>query len=168
MTSTFVLGGARSGKSRHAQELIEAVPGRLAYIATGEAFDDEMEARIARHREDRGPRWQTIETPVDLVGAMARAAEEAEAVLVDCLTLWLSNLMMAELALPPQFERLCRAIADCPVPLALVSNEVGLGLVPETPLGRAFRDEAGRLNQQVAAVAQKVVFVAAGLPLRLK
>lgn len=168
MTSTFVLGGARSGKSRHAQELIEGVPGRLAYIATGEAFDDEMEARIARHREDRGPRWQTIEAPVDLVGAMARAAEEAEAVLVDCLTLWLSNLMMAELALLPQFERLCRAIADCPVPLALVSNEVGLGLVPETPLGRAFRDEAGRLNQQVAAVAQNVVFVAAGLPLRLK
>lgn len=168
MTSTFVLGGARSGKSRHAQAVIEAVSGRLAYVATGEALDDEMDARIARHREERGPRWSTIEAPHDLAGAIARAAAEADAVLVDCLTLWLSNLMLAEVPLPAQFEGLCRAIVDCPVPLALVANEVGLGLVPETPLGRAFRDEAGRLNQQVAAVADSVVFVAAGLPLRLK
>ncbi|WP_395328467.1 bifunctional adenosylcobinamide kinase/adenosylcobinamide-phosphate guanylyltransferase [Novosphingobium sp. BL-8H] len=168
MSSTFILGGARSGKSRHGQALIEAQPGRLAYIATGEALDDEMEARIARHREERGPRWSTIEAPYDLVGAIARAAAEADAVLVDCLTLWLSNLMLADVPLPPQFEALCHAIADCPVPLALVANEVGLGLVPETRLGRAFRDEAGRLNQQVAAVAESVVFVAAGLPLRLK
>jgi len=168
MISTFILGGARSGKSRHAQGVIEAVSGRLAYIATGEALDDEMEARIARHREERGPRWSTIEAPHDLVGAIARAAAEADAVLVDCLTLWLSNLMLADVPLPAQFEALGRAVADCPVPLALVANEVGLGLVPETPLGRAFRDEAGRLNQHIAAVADNVVFVAAGLPLRLK
>ncbi|MFC0685117.1 bifunctional adenosylcobinamide kinase/adenosylcobinamide-phosphate guanylyltransferase [Novosphingobium clariflavum] len=168
MISTFVLGGARSGKSRHAQGWIEVVEGRLAYVATGQAFDDEMAARIALHRADRGERWTTIEAPLDLTGAIARASREADAILVDCLTLWLSNLMMAEMTLAPQFDALCRAIADCPVPLALVANEVGLGLVPETPLGRAFRDEAGRLNQQVAAVADNVVFVAAGLPLKLK
>lgn len=168
MTSTFVLGGARSGKSRHAQQLIEDVPGTLAYIATGEAFDDEMEARIALHREERGPRWTTIEAPLDLAGAIPRAALRADAIMVDCLTLWVSNLMMVDAALEPHFEALCRAIGECPVPLAVVANEVGLGLVPETPLGRAFRDEAGRLNQRVAAVADRVVFIAAGLPLKLK
>ncbi|TCM17688.1 adenosylcobinamide kinase /adenosylcobinamide-phosphate guanylyltransferase [Novosphingobium sp. PhB165] len=166
--STLVLGGARSGKSRHAQALIEGFPGRLAYIATGEGLDLEMEARIARHREERGPRWSTIEAPLDLVAAIARGADEADAVLVDCLTLWLSNLMLAEIALAPRFDALCAAVAACPCPIALVANEVGLGLVPETPLGRAFRDEAGRLNQRIAAIADSVVFVAAGLPLRLK
>lgn len=168
MTCTLVLGGARSGKSRHAQALAEAVPGRLVYIATAQALDDEMEARIARHREDRGPRWSTREAPVELADAIQRAAEEADAVLVDCLTLWLSNLMMADAALQPRFDGLCRAIAACPKPLVLVANEVGLGIVPDTPLGRRFRDEAGRLNQQVAATVTHAVFVAAGLPLTLK
>ncbi|MPS69433.1 MAG: bifunctional adenosylcobinamide kinase/adenosylcobinamide-phosphate guanylyltransferase [Novosphingobium sp.] len=168
MTSTFVLGGARSGKSRHGQALVEGVPGRLVYIATGQALDDEMEARIARHREDRGPRWSTLEAPMELVEAIGKAAGEADAVLVDCLTLWLSNLMLAEAALQPRFDALCRAIADCPKPLVLVANEVGMGIVPETSLGRRFRDEAGRLNQQVAAVVDHAVLVAAGLPLVLK
>lgn len=168
MTSTLVLGGARSGKSRHAQALVEAYPGRLVYIATAQALDDEMEARIARHREDRGPRWSTLEAPVDLVGGIERAAREADAVLVDCLTLWLSNLMLADAVLQPRFDGLCRAIADCPRPLVLVANEVGLGIVPDTPLGRRFRDEAGRLNQQVATTVEHAVFVAAGLPLTLK
>ncbi|WP_324696808.1 bifunctional adenosylcobinamide kinase/adenosylcobinamide-phosphate guanylyltransferase [Novosphingobium aerophilum] len=168
MTSTFVLGGARSGKSRHGQALVEGVPGRLVYIATGQALDDEMEARIARHREDRGPRWSTLEAPMELVEAIGKAAGEADAVLVDCLTLWLSNLMLAEAALQPRFDALCRAIADCPKPLVLVANEVGMGIVPETSLGRRFRDEAGRLNQQVAATVDHAVLVAAGLPLVLK
>lgn len=168
MTSTFVLGGARSGKSRHGQALVEGVPGRLVYIATGQALDDEMEARIARHREDRGPRWSTLEAPMELVEAILKAAGEADAVLVDCLTLWLSNLMLAEAALQPRFDALCRAIADCPKPLVLVANEVGMGIVPETSLGRRFRDEAGRLNQQVAATVDHAVLVAAGLPLVLK
>lgn len=168
MTSTFVLGGARSGKSRHGQALVEGVPGRLVYIATGQALDDEMEARIARHREDRGPRWSTLEAPMELVEAIGKAAGEADAVLVDCLTLWLSNLMLAEAAVQPRFDALCRAIADCPKPLVLVANEVGMGIVPETSLGRRFRDEAGRLNQQVAATVDHAVLVAAGLPLVLK
>ncbi|WP_454797715.1 bifunctional adenosylcobinamide kinase/adenosylcobinamide-phosphate guanylyltransferase [Novosphingobium lindaniclasticum] len=168
MTSTFVLGGARSGKSRHGQALVEGVPGRLVYIATGQALDDEMEARIARHREDRGPRWSTLEAPMELVEAIGKAAGEADAVLVDCLTLWLSNLMLAEAALQPRFDALCRAIADCPKSLVLVANEVGMGIVPETSLGRRFRDEAGRLNQQVAATVDHAVLVAAGLPLVLK
>jgi len=168
MTSTLVLGGARSGKSRHAQALAETVPGRLAYIATAQALDDEMEARIARHREDRGPRWMTLEAPVQLVEGIGKAAREADAVLVDCLTLWLSNLMLADAALQIHFDGLCRAIAACPKPLVLVANEVGLGIVPDTPLGRRFRDEAGRLNQQVAAMVGRAVFVAAGLPLTLK
>ncbi|KPH62820.1 bifunctional adenosylcobinamide kinase/adenosylcobinamide-phosphate guanylyltransferase [Novosphingobium sp. ST904] len=168
MTSTFVLGGARSGKSRHGQALVEGVPGRLVYIATGQALDDEMEARIARHREDRGPRWSTLEAPMELVEAILKAAGEADAVLVDCLTLWLSNLMLAEAAVQPRFDALCRAIADCPKPLVLVANEVGMGIVPETSLGRRFRDEAGRLNQQVAATVDHAVLVAAGLPLVLK
>lgn len=168
MTSTLVLGGARSGKSRHAQALVEAGPGRLIYIATAQPLDDEMEARIARHREDRGPRWSTLEAPMDLSEAIARAANEADGVLVDCLTLWLSNLMLAEAAFQPQFDGLCRAISACPKPLVLVANEVGLGIVPDTPLGRRFRDEAGRLNQRVAATVERAVFVAAGLPLVLK
>jgi adenosylcobinamide kinase/adenosylcobinamide-phosphate guanylyltransferase len=170
MTSTLVLGGARSGKSRHAQALVEAVPGaeKLVYIATAQALDDEMEARIARHREDRGPRWSTLEAPTALAEGIERAGREADAVLVDCLTLWLSNLMLADVALQPQFDGLCRAIASCPKPLVLVANEVGLGIVPDTPLGRRFRDEAGRLGQQVAATVTHAVFVAAGLPLTLK
>ncbi|GFE76292.1 bifunctional adenosylcobinamide kinase/adenosylcobinamide-phosphate guanylyltransferase [Novosphingobium sp. TCA1] len=168
MTTTLVLGGARSGKSRHAQALAEAVPGRLVYIATAQALDDEMEARIARHREDRGPRWSTLEAPLDLAEGIGKAAGEADAVLVDCLTLWLSNLMLGDIALQPRFDGLCRAIAVCPKPVVLVANEVGLGIVPDTPLGRRFRDEAGRLNQQVAATVKHAVFVAAGLPLVLK
>jgi adenosylcobinamide kinase/adenosylcobinamide-phosphate guanylyltransferase len=169
MTDTlFVLGGARSGKSRHAQARAEACPGPLSYIATGQAFDDEMHARIARHRDDRGPRWTTLEEPLDLAGAIDRAAQEAGAILVDCLTLWLSNLMLAEMPLDAPVTALGEAIGRCPCPLILVSNEVGLSIVPENALARAFRDEAGRLNQTVAALANEVQFVAAGLPLRLK
>lgn len=168
MRSLLVLGGARSGKSRHAQARIESQPGHLCYIATGQAFDGEMTERIARHREDRGPRWTTLEEPLDLAGAIDRAAREADAVLVDCLTLWLSNLMLADLPLDGPVTALQEAIRRCPVPLALVSNEVGLSIVPENALARRFRDEAGRLNQTIAATVDEVEFVAAGLPLKLK
>lgn len=168
MRSLLVLGGARSGKSRHAQARIETQPGNLAYIATGQAFDAEMSERIARHRDDRGPRWTTLEEPFDLAGAIDRAAQEADAVLVDCLTLWLSNLMLADLPLDEPVAVLQDAIHRCPVPLALVSNEVGLSIVPENALARRFRDEAGRLNQTIAATVDEVEFVAAGLPLKLK
>lgn len=173
MTHTLlVLGGARSGKSRYAQERIEALPagpsGRLAYLATAQAFDAEMAERIALHRDDRGPRWITVEEPVDLAAAIHRAVSNADAVLIDCLTLWLSNLMLADRDLDGPVADLRAVLANPPCPLVLVSNEVGLGIVPENALARRFRDEAGRLNQAVAAKVDEVQFLAAGLPLKLK
>lgn len=168
MNALFVIGGARSGKSRHAQQRVEALPGRLAYIATAQAFDAEMTDRIARHRADRGPRWETIEAPIDLPRAITDAARSADAVLVDCLTLWLSNLMLADQDVITATDRLIAALEACPVPVTLVANEVGMGIVPDNALARQFRDEAGRLNQRIAAAAPEVVLVAAGLPLTLK
>ena len=168
MTSLLVLGGARSGKSRHAQAWTEAHPGNLAFIATAQAFDGEMEDRIARHRADRGPRWRTLEAPLDLPEAIAEAALEADAVLVDCLTLWLSNLLLAGRDEAAAGKALCAAVSGCSRPIALVANEVGLGIVPDNALARRFRDAAGRLNQELAVFVDEVVLVAAGLPLILK
>jgi adenosylcobinamide kinase/adenosylcobinamide-phosphate guanylyltransferase len=168
VTSLFVIGGARSGKSRYAQQRMEALPGKLAYIATGQALDSEMAERIARHRADRGERWHTFEAPLDPGAAMAEAARSCDAILIDCLTLWLSNLMGAGRALDPAFAQLTQAMARCDRPLMLIANEVGLGIVPDNALARRFRDEAGRLNQRIAQAADEVVFVAAGLPLQLK
>jgi adenosylcobinamide kinase/adenosylcobinamide-phosphate guanylyltransferase len=169
MTVTLVLGGARSGKSAFAQRAAEAAAGggRPVLIATGQAFDDEMRERIARHQADRGDVWRTIEAPVDLVGALDGLGEH-EMVVVDCLTLWLSNHMLAEHDLATERSTLVEAIVSCPARLWLVSNEVGWGVVPETALGRRFRDEAGRLHQDLATVADEVILVVAGLPLRLK
>lgn len=169
MTSTLVLGGARSGKSAYAQKAAEnaAVGVRPTLIATGQAFDDEMSERIARHRADRGESWLTVEAPLALPEAIAALTSDAVAV-VDCLTLWLSNLMLAERDVEAAAAELVAAVTACPARLWLVSNEVGLGLVPETPLGRRFRDEAGRLHQRLAQSVDEVYFVAAGLPLRLK
>jgi adenosylcobinamide kinase/adenosylcobinamide-phosphate guanylyltransferase len=168
MTSLLIIGGARSGKTRYGQSRIEACPGRLAYIATAQALDTEMAERIARHRADRGARWQTIEAPFALPEAISAAAQLADAVLVDCLTLWLSNLMLADLDVHSACEDLLDAVGHSPVPLALIANEVGLGIVPENALARLFRDRAGWLNQAVAAIADEVVMTAAGLPLKLK
>jgi adenosylcobinamide kinase/adenosylcobinamide-phosphate guanylyltransferase len=165
---TFILGGARSGKSRHAETLVTGAAGAGTYIATAEPGDAEMAARIAEHRSRRGTFWQTVEAPLDLAPAILAHADPARPILVDCLTLWLSNLMGAGRIVPHEAETLCAALRDAAGPIVLVANEVGLGLVPETPLGRAFRDEAGRLNQAIAAVADRVIFVAAGLPLLLK
>lgn len=168
MTSLFVIGGARSGKSRHAQERVEALPGRLAFIATAEPRDAEMAERIARHQADRGPRWTAHEAPFDLAAAIRDAQRGADAILVDCLTLWLSNLLLADHNLAAATVALEQALRNCPVPLALVANEVGLGIVPTNSLARRFRDEAGRLNQRIAAASDEVVLVTAGLPLTLK
>lgn len=168
-TSTLlVLGGARSGKSRFAQARAEAEEGALVYIATGQAFDTEMAERIERHRADRGPRWRTVEAPLALAGAVAAEARPGQVVLVDCLTLWASHLMLGEQDIEAETKRLAEAIGAARGPLILVSNEVGLGIVPENALARRFRDVAGRINQAVAEVVAEAVFVAAGLPLRLK
>lgn len=168
MTSLFVLGGARSGKSRYAQARAEALPGGLLYIAIAQAFDAEMEDRITRHQADRGPRWTTLDVPLDLPAAILANAAPDRVLLVDCLTLWTSNLMFAERDLDAETEALATAVAQAPGPVLLVANEVGLGIVPDNALARRFRDVAGRLNQAVAAAADEVQFVAAGLPLRLK
>lgn len=165
---TLVLGGARSGKSRYAEGLIEAQPGPWLYVATAQGWDDEMRERIAQHRARRPPPWVTADAPRDLP-AVIRRAPPGRPVLVDCLTLWLTNVMLDEAAdLPAATDALlesCRAAAG---PLVLVSNEVGFGIVPENALARRFRDEAGRLHQRLAALADRVVLVVAGLPMILK
>jgi adenosylcobinamide kinase / adenosylcobinamide-phosphate guanylyltransferase len=169
MTGTLlILGGARSGKSSYAQARAEALDGELVFVATAQAFDDEMAERIARHRGDRGPRWSTIEAPIELGTAIRVHSRPGRALLVDCLTLWTSNLLLGSQDIAAATTGLLAAIADAPGPLIFVANEVGLGIVPDNPLARSFRDEAGRINQQIAAAANEVVFIAAGLPLKLK
>jgi adenosylcobinamide kinase/adenosylcobinamide-phosphate guanylyltransferase len=174
MTSqlTLVLGGARSGKSSRALSLAETqraeAGARLVFIATAEAGDDEMVRRIAAHRAGRPAHWTIVEEPLALARALKDHAQADSAVVVDCLTLWLSNLLLAERDLEAETAALESALADAKGSVWLVSNEVGLGLVPETPLGRSFRDAQGRLNQRMAACADRVEFVAAGLPLVLK
>lgn len=169
MTVSLILGGARSGKSRRAQSLAEAHVGPRVFIATAEAMDDEMKARIAQHQADRGEEWtHAIEAPVDLANALTKAEDIGRVILVDCLTVWLSNLMYHEVDLDSATDALLKTLQAARTDIILVSNEVGLGLVPETPLGREFRDLQGRLNQQVAGIADRVEFVAAGLPLTLK
>jgi adenosylcobinamide kinase/adenosylcobinamide-phosphate guanylyltransferase len=165
---TLVLGGVRSGKSRHAEQLVLASGLEPVYLATAEALDDEMAARIAAHRARRGPAWRTVEEPLDLVGALRQECLEGRAVLVDCLTLWLTNLMMREHALLIEIEHLLEALPCLPGAIALVSNEVGQGIVPVGAMTRAFVDHAGLLHQRIAAQADAVLLMTAGLPQRLK
>jgi adenosylcobinamide kinase / adenosylcobinamide-phosphate guanylyltransferase len=164
---TLVLGGARSGKSRHAESLIGRRPPPWVYVATAQAFDEEMRERIAAHREGRPAGWITVEEPVDVAEAI-RAAPLGAPVLVDCLTLWLTNLMLADAELPGAMDGLLAACAEAHGPVVLVSNEVGCGIVPENALARRFRDHAGVLHQRVAARAERVVLMVAGLPLSVK
>ncbi|NTU59993.1 MAG: bifunctional adenosylcobinamide kinase/adenosylcobinamide-phosphate guanylyltransferase [Deltaproteobacteria bacterium] len=167
----YVTGGARSGKSAFAQRLAEGWGGSLLYVATGEARDAEMVRRIEAHQRDRGPRWETLEEPLDLVAALARAAGHGGA-LLDCLTLWTSNLLAAcgedEAALRRRVDAFLAALEGFEGRLCVVTNEVGLGIVPENALARRFRDLAGRINQDVAARATEAHLVVSGLPLRLK
>ena len=165
---TLVLGGARSGKSTYAEQLAERQAADCVYLATATAGDDEMTVRIAEHRLRRGPQWRTHEEPLDLAGALAAEAAPGVVVLVDCLTLWVSNILVSNLNLQDEQEKLIAVLPGLIGPGVFVSNEVGLGIVPDNALARRFRDEAGRLNQAVAAAAQSVIFVAAGLPLVLK
>lgn len=166
--SLFVLGGARSGKSRYAQSRAEAVAGRYIFVATAQAHDDEMRERIARHRADRDARWLTVEAPLDLAAAIAEASHPQAVLVVDCLTLWLSNMMLAGADIETAVRQLCAAVDRFEGHLILVANEVGLGIVPDNALARRFRDEAGRANQAVAKAVAEVQIVFAGLPQRLK
>ncbi|HUF55134.1 MAG TPA: bifunctional adenosylcobinamide kinase/adenosylcobinamide-phosphate guanylyltransferase [Thermohalobaculum sp.] len=162
---SLILGGARSGKSARALSLADG-PQRL-FVATAEALDDEMAARIAAHRAERGAEWALVEEPLELAPVLAAAPGDA-VVVVDCLTLWLSNLMHHGRDPEAEGERLAVALGETPARVILVSNEIGLGLVPADALSRAFRDAQGRLNRRVADAADHVEFVAAGLPLTLK
>ncbi|MBI05278.1 MAG: bifunctional adenosylcobinamide kinase/adenosylcobinamide-phosphate guanylyltransferase [Pelagibacteraceae bacterium] len=166
--STFVIGGASSGKSLYAEELVMELPGAPIYLATAQAFDDEMEDKIASHRRRRGDDWTTIEEPYDLPDAISENGVSNTVLLVDCLTLWLSNLIFLERDISKESDDLIEAISKVKGCIVLVSNEVGLGLVPDNQVGRHFRDLQGTLNQKVAAAADRVVFIAAGLPLTLK
>jgi adenosyl cobinamide kinase/adenosyl cobinamide phosphate guanylyltransferase len=167
---TLVLGGARSGKSRYAESAIATLPPPWqppwAYLATAEAGDAEMAARIAAHRARRGPQWRTVEAPTDLAAALKSC--RTVPVLVDCLTLWLSNLMLAGADIDAEMALLEHTLAAANAPVVLVANEVGFGLVPDNPLGRRFRDLHGILNQRMAARADRVVLIVAGLPLAIK
>jgi adenosylcobinamide kinase / adenosylcobinamide-phosphate guanylyltransferase len=163
----LILGGARSGKSRHAERLIAEYPPPWLYLATAEALDDEMRARIAEHRARRDRRWQMLEAPHALARAVQEAADDIP-LLVDCLTLWLSNRLLADAAVEREADELANALAARTGATIVVSNEVGLGIVPDNPLARRFRDAAGRANQMLAARADRVDFIAAGLPMRLK
>ena len=167
MSLTLVLGGARSGKSRHAEELVERLPGPWSYIATAQAYDEEMAERIALHRSRRGDGWDTLDAPHELAGAL-NGLPAGRPVLVDCLTLWLTNRMLAEADVATESAALAEALAGREGPTIVVSNEVGLSIVPENALARRFRDAQGRLNQMVAARAGTVIFMVAGLPMRVK
>lgn len=165
----LVLGGARSGKSRHAQRLAEAMTPARTFVATAQAYDDEMRDRIARHRADRNASWRTIEEPVALPEAIRAhgMSGDGRVILVDCLTLWLSNLLLADADLDAAGDALLAALAAVPVGVVLVANEVGFGIVPDNALARRFRDAAGRLNQRLAAACDATDLVVAGIALRI-
>ncbi len=166
--TTFVLGGARSGKTSRALALAEAAGCKRCYIATAQAFDDEMSARIANHQAERGALWRTLEAPLDLAGAITDASKDSDVALIDCLTLWISNLMHHERNIENETAGLIAALKASSLPVIVVSNEVGMSIVPENRMARDFRDAQGRLNQQIAAAADIVELVTAGLPMRLK
>ncbi|MDA8240476.1 MAG: bifunctional adenosylcobinamide kinase/adenosylcobinamide-phosphate guanylyltransferase [Nitrospiraceae bacterium] len=164
----FVLGGARSGKSALALARASALPGKKAYIATAQAFDDEMEVRRERHRLERLVDWDTFEEPLDLPGLLVKIRDSHDVILIDCLTLWLSNLMLADRDILKETESFISALTSVRGSLFAVSNEVGFGIVSENEMARKFRDLAGTLNQRAAAVADQVYLVAAGIPIKIK
>ena len=164
---SLVLGGARSGKSAYAERIIEHAGGGF-YIATSEALDDEMKARIAAHRERRSDDWQTLEEPVLLQHALLSIKGRGKPALVDCLTLWLSNLMALEKNIDAEIDGLCALTEELDYPVVFVSNEVGQGIVPDNVLARQFADYAGLMNQKVAAAADAVVLLTAGIPQKIK
>ena len=164
----LMLGGARSGKSRYAQTRAEATGCKCVFVATAQAFDDEMRDRIARHRQERGPGWETVEAPFAIASVIRDRSAPDTVLLIDCLTLWTSNLLLDEQDIGAGTEDLVEALTSPQGPVILVANEVGLGIVPDNALARRFRDAAGIVNQQVASTVSEVQFLAAGLPLTLK
>ncbi|MDT8445511.1 MAG: bifunctional adenosylcobinamide kinase/adenosylcobinamide-phosphate guanylyltransferase [bacterium] len=166
---TLITGGARSGKSRMALELAGKAK-KIAFLATGQAIDEEMAARIQKHRLERDERFETLEEPLNLARALSHLPEGADFLIVDCLTLWANNLMFDQGELPsyPQVDSFFQALLTCLIPVVLVTNEVGMGVVPEHSSARFFRDLAGRINQQAAAQADRVVLMVSGLPLTIK
>jgi adenosylcobinamide kinase/adenosylcobinamide-phosphate guanylyltransferase len=164
----LITGGARAGKSRYAERLMTARPAHHAVIATATAGDAEMAERIARHKAERDKTWETIEQPISVRAAIRNAARPDRILLVDCLTLWISNLMGEQRDIEVEMQGLVGTLKIAAGPVIIVSNEVGLGIVPDNPLARAFRDNLGRANQLVAAAAEVVVFMAAGIPMILK
>ncbi|MBN8997572.1 MAG: bifunctional adenosylcobinamide kinase/adenosylcobinamide-phosphate guanylyltransferase [Rhizobiales bacterium] len=166
--NTLVIGAQRSGKSRKAEEIVSSAGGELVYLATATAGDAEMAERIATHRARRGGDWRTVEEPLDLPGILDREALPGRAVLVDCLTLWLSNLFGAERDIVHETDRLVAALQRTACPVVLVSNEVGAGIIPMNALARRYADAAGILNQRVAAACDRVILMAAGIALPIK
>ena len=164
----LILGGARSGKSAFAERLIDETGLTKAYLATGQIFDDEMKRRVGTHQSRRGPEWKLIEEPIDIAAVLAKICDSKTAVLLDCLTLWVTNLMMAEKNVLSECDMLTKALRSLAGTIVLVSNEVGQGIVPDNAMARAFRDYAGLLHQKIAGIADEVYFVTAGLPQKLK
>lgn len=167
---TLILGGARSGKSRYAEQLAQAAQKPVLYIATATALDDEMAARIAHHQQQRPADWHLLECPLKLTEALAAEAQKNQIILVDCLTLWLNNQLFnyPQQSFAELFNELIASTQNAQADIILVANEVGLGIIPLGEISRTFVDEAGRLNQRIAQIADQVFFVAAGLPLQLK
>ncbi|MEO0911078.1 MAG: bifunctional adenosylcobinamide kinase/adenosylcobinamide-phosphate guanylyltransferase [Pseudomonadota bacterium] len=166
--TTFVLGGARSGKSAFAEGLVLKSTLKPVYVATGRAFDDEMVSRIEQHQERRGDSWESVEEPLALVDALRQSSHEGRMILVDCLTFWITNLMMAEANVKKEAEQLADFLSEATVPMVIVSNEVGLGVVPENQMAREFVDLSGLVHQRVAEVCDQMYFVTAGIPQKLK
>ena len=167
---TLILGGARSGKSRYAEQLVQAAQKPVLYIATATALDDEMAARIVHHQQQRPADWHLLECPLKLSEALAAEAQKNQIILVDCLTLWLNNQLFnyPQQSFTELFNELIASTQNAQADIILVANEVGLGIIPLGEISRTFVDEAGRLNQRIAQIADQVFFVAAGLPLQLK
>lgn len=165
---TFILGGSRSGKSSFALERASAISGPKAFIATARAFDDEMKERIERHKQERSAEWMTFEEHVALPNLISGMRSRYDVVLIDCLTLWLSNLMMNNADVEAEIESFLSSAIAYPASLFVVSNEVGMGIVPENALARKFRDFAGTLNRRVAEIADEVYLVTAGIPMKIK
>lgn len=164
----LIVGGARSGKSHYGENLVEQSGKTPVYLATAEARDDEMLDRINIHQQRRGDHWQTIEESLEIASIIEKISSPDHIILVDCLTLWLSNLMTEQKDVASAMKRLLTCLEQVQGPVIMISNEVGLGIVPNNALARAFRDEAGRINQAVASTASDVLFMAAGLPICLK